>query len=432
MMTDFSFVRQSLRSRRYSAGVTVLSVAVAAGLLLTLAQLREAGRRAFERGPGTMHLLVSRDASPLVSVLNGIFLAGAPARALTWPQYRELIETFPHEFAIPVQLGDSYRGHPVLATTHDFFKRFQPGPQIPWELKAGKFFEQPFEVVLGARAARDTGLAVGDRILLDHGLRTPNATADGTHAGFEFEVVGVLSQTGGPQDRALFTTLQASWIVHAHERRKRALLSEGGSLSELSPTTEGEVDEVDRKITSIYWRLPTREGAEQSALLPQVYGALRARGDVTVAAPEQEIAQLWEIVGHVDRVLLALAVAVLLSSTVSILLSLYHSMAQRRRQLAVLRVLGCSGLRLCAMVLTESALLGLCGALLGTAFAAAGSWLASNALRERLGLAVEATLFDSSTLLVISGTVLLALFAGLAPALAAYRTPVVKQLHPLG
>ena len=69
--------------------------------------------------------------------------------------------------------------------------------------------------------------------------------------------------------------------------------------------------------------------------------------------------RLFAIVGSIDEILLAMAVAVLVSAGIGILLSLYNSMEMRRRQVAVLRVLGTSAARIFGMVLAEAALIGI-------------------------------------------------------------------------
>ncbi|HBS29114.1 MAG TPA: hypothetical protein DEB06_06605, partial [Phycisphaerales bacterium] len=87
-LTDFTIIQRSITARAFSSATTVLMVGVAVGLMLVLLSMRDSGERAFERGAGNMHLLVSRDSSPMVSVLNGVFYANAPARPIAW---RELL-----------------------------------------------------------------------------------------------------------------------------------------------------------------------------------------------------------------------------------------------------------------------------------------------------------------------------------------------------
>ena len=147
----------SLRARLLSTVVTSGSVAVAVALLLTMLSLRSAGFDAFQRGTGTMHLLVSADSSPLVAVLNGVFYANAPANPIPWAKYQQIRGSFPWQWAIPTQQGDSYRGYPTMATTPEFLTKFEPVKGEPWKAAKGRFFDKPFELVLGAQAATGTG-----------------------------------------------------------------------------------------------------------------------------------------------------------------------------------------------------------------------------------------------------------------------------------
>ena len=62
--------------------------------------IKELQRRAFERGTGNMHMLVSRDPSPLVAVLNGIFYANPPRRPVSWSTYQRISDTLPLEWAV--------------------------------------------------------------------------------------------------------------------------------------------------------------------------------------------------------------------------------------------------------------------------------------------------------------------------------------------
>jgi hypothetical protein len=116
-MTDLTIVLRSLSVRRFSTAVVVALVAISAGLLLAILSLRSAGERAFERGTGNAHLLVSRDGSPLVSVLNGLFYANPPKAPIERAKLDELRASFPWAMFVPTAIGDSYRTFPVVATT---------------------------------------------------------------------------------------------------------------------------------------------------------------------------------------------------------------------------------------------------------------------------------------------------------------------------
>jgi putative ABC transport system permease protein len=424
-MTDLAIIRRSLASRLFLTVTTVLTVAVAVGLMLVLLAVKDASARAFERGPGNMQLIVSRDGSPLVSVLNGVFHANAPRRSLAWSEYEALAARYPLEYAIPIQQGDSHRGYPVVATTPEMFTAFEPHGRAggAWTLRDGRFPAGTWEVVLGAKAAAGTGLAVGDEIVLAHGHVDPGHGH--RHGDFAFRVVGVLDPTGGPHDRVVFTSLESAWIIHAHDRRRQADPS-------VETTTLDDLVDGDRLITGIYLRVVSREGRLLGAGLQQVFDDLRRDPTITVAQPGQQIRALFAIVSSIDQVFVGLVVVVMFGSAIAIMLALYSSTEQRRRQIAVFRVLGFRRGRIVGLVLTEAAMLGLIGAVTGIVLGAIGGRIVATVMQARLGLVLEPEPLSRWTLIVLTATILMSALAGIIPAVRAYRVPVVKNLAPLG
>ena len=422
-MDDFSIVLKSLRARLFSTVTTSLTVAVAVAMLLVLLGMRDSGRQAFSRGAGNMHLLITAESGPLQSVLNGVFYANAPDRPLRWEKYEEIASAHPWAYTIPVQMGDSYRGMPVLATNREFFEVYEPTPGNAWALEEGRFFEDTWECVVGAQVARETGLSVGDEISLTHGT---GQTGEGhVHDEFVFEVVGVAELTGSPHDRALFAPLEASWVLHAHDRR----LAEN---PDADVTTIDDIGPTDKLITGIYARVFTRPGRASTSALQQVHYRLRTDPTIMVASPSVQTSKLLNIVSNIDQIFLAMAAIVLLSSGIAIMLALYNSMEQRRRQIAVLRVLGCSRRRIFGIVMTESAMLGLAGAIAGGLVAFVGAEIVANVMKARLGLVIDASVGLRWILFTVVATVLLASLAGVIPAMMAYRTSVARALRPLG
>lgn len=444
-MTDWTIVSRSLRARLFSSVTTVITVAVAVSLLLVLLMMRDAGSKAFERGTGNMHLLVSRDQSPLVSVLNSVFYAGAPRAPITDAEFRKIAESFPLEFAIPAQIGDSYRAQwPVLATNAEFFSKFKPAEGTSWSFTQGRAFAKEFEVVLGSAAAKATGHKLGDQLVLTHGAAGQGGGHE--HDEHKYEVVGILAPTGTAHDRAIFTNLESSWILHAEERKER----EQGAEHKPTDAAKGDAHDdhdhdhahahveaadlapADKLITTIYLRVATRPGSDASASIGPVFDALRRDPTLTVAAPATEVRKLLTIVSNVDQILVAMAIVVMLSSGIAIMLALYNSMEQRRRQIAVLRVLGASQGRIFNLVLTESVVIGITGTIAGIALAVAGATIVSELMRQRLGLVIAPGLPARALIAVALAAIALSAAAGIVPAIMAYRTGVAKNLRPIG
>lgn len=424
-------VLRSLLARRFQTVTTMITVAIAVGLLLTILSMRDATRQTLERGAGNMHLVVSAEPSALVSVLNSVFHAGAPSRAMTWLQVQQLQRDPRVAYALPIQQGDSFEDYPVTAVEPGFFDQFSPnagydprrdGGDGRWRVARGRAIEGRFEAVLGARVARETGLDIGDELLLTCGL----AGGGFVHGGFRYTVVGVLELSGTPHDRVVFADLASGWIIHAQDKRDRAA---GGQADRV---TEDDLSAADRLVTGVYVRGVVREGRQASAAVADLASDLRRSPSLTVASPASEIDALFRIVSRVDRLLIAMAFVVLVSGAVSIMLALYSAGQMRRREIATFRVLGASRGRLVLWVLAEAVILGAAGAVVGVVMSLLGGWAVSLGLKAQLGLVVEPAVSPAAFGVVGMAAVVLAALAGVAPAVLAYRTAVAAHLRPLG
>lgn len=438
-MTDLTIIRRSMSSRLFSTVTTALTVAVAVALMLVLLGMRKAARESFERGSGNTHLIISAEPDPMSVVLNTIFYSRLPQQFLMHDRFERLISGLPIKddsgklvsgYAIPLAQGDSYKGNAVLATTPEFFTGFEPQLGQPWKFTQGAPFTGDMQVVLGATAARQSGLKMGDKLVLTHGTSDSRGAAPAhVHDEFQFEVVGILAPSGTAHDRALIISLQSSWIVHAQDRLEKEHAA-GNNHDHEHIATAADLNASDKKITAALIRLPASSNTSTPTVVQQIAATLKREPGLTVAQPAFEIGKLFGIVSNIDQVLLAMAAVVMVSSGIAIMLALYNSMEQRRRQIAVLRVLGCSRSRIFSLILTESALLGAIGAFFGVLVAAAGQNLVAAVMKQRLGLVIEPALAMELVLGIIVASVLLASIAGLVPAVMAYRTAVATNLKP--
>ena len=125
---------------------------------------------------------------------------------------------------------------------------------------------------------------------------------------------------------------------------------------------------------------------------------------------------------------LLVAILVTLVASISILVSIYNSIVARLREIAILRALGATRRRILAQICLEAGLIGLTGAIvglvLGHLLAAAGSAYMRRLMGEGLNWAKIGT---EEALYLVAVTVI-AVLAGLVPAMKAYRTPVATNL----
>ena len=164
--------------------------------------------------------------------------------------------------------------------------------------------------------------------------------------------------------------------------------------------------------------------------------------------PVGEIDALFrQIVQPFQRVLLALTAMICVVSGISILVSIYNSMSDRRREIAIMRSLGASRYTVMGVVLLEAIILALGGGLFGWLLGHGMIALASPLIEAETGVSIG--LFDlappvnllayltddpiinlefSAEWILVPGLMLLAVVVGFLPALAAYRTDVAEAL----
>ena len=75
--------------------------------------------------------------------------------------------------AIPLALGDNYKGFRIVGTNHDYVNLYEGS------LAEGQLWKYNLESVIGAKVAERAGLKIGDTFNGSHGI----SVADMTHEG---------------------------------------------------------------------------------------------------------------------------------------------------------------------------------------------------------------------------------------------------------
>ena len=136
------------------------------------------------------------------------------------------------------------------------------------------------------------------------------------------------------------------------------------------------------------------------------------------AVPGVVLQRLWELVAVAELALFAVSAFVVLAGLVGMLTMLLASVAERRREMAVLRAVGAGRGLVFSLLVTEAAVLAGSAAVVGVAVVHAATRLARDALLERFSLALTAqwpTVFELAVIVAV------ALTGALAAALPAWR-----------
>ena len=283
-------------------------------------------------------LVAGAKGSPMQLILSAVFHLDAPTGNIPLAAAKQLAQNRAVKKAIPLALGDSFRGFRIVGTTHDYVAHYGGEPA------AGRLWREPMEAVLGAEAARATGLAVGGEFIGSHGI----AEGGEEHGERPYKVVGVLKPTGTVLDRLVLCSIESVWFVHVHpgkhEDPKEVLAA---------------LREDEQEITALLVQYASPIAA---ATLPRF---VNATSTLQAASPAYESARLFRMIGVGVEVLRAFALVLLAAAGLSIFIALYNAMEERRYDLAIMRMLGASPGKLMRLVLLEAVALALVGAALG-------------------------------------------------------------------
>lgn len=465
-MSLWKIAWRSIEQRSLASALTAFSMALGVTLVVAVLVIHGVIGDSFKRNSGLgYNMIVGAKGGKLQLVLNTVFYLSSPVENIPWSYYQEFkkpggIFTSSVERAIPVCLGDYYENYRVVGTTPLMFDNFEYMRGHKYEFSSGENFKQEnfFDSVIGATVARETQLKVGDKFNPTHG-----APGGRKHDEDSFTVTGILAPTGTPNDRAVFVNMEGFYLLSGHAKpveKKGASEKKEETKSEEAKSDDAKSDEANPDDAKPQAALPAegekateehKEHAEEHAKrepLPEEQREVTAilvrnsdlytpliknkvnEGNVAQAVlPIAEISNLFSfIVKPMQMVLLALTVMIVIVSGISILVSIYNSMSERRHEIAVMRALGAGRRTVMAIVLFESILLSLGGGLAG--------WLMGHTLiaclnpylTAQTGVSIGFLQLVPFESVIIPGLVVLASLVGYLPALSAYRTDVAKAL----
>ncbi|MCC6699066.1 MAG: ABC transporter permease [Candidatus Hydrogenedentes bacterium] len=438
-MTLWHIAWNYLWNRKLTTGLTILSVALGVGLITAVLILRDETERRFVEEGQAFDVAVGAEGSTQQLVLSTVYFIGQPAGNIPYEIYEQLQKDEDVERAFPIGLGDSFRGFRLVGTSADMLKydwvnRITGEPRNTFRLREdgkSRHFEKPFEAVLGSAVAQQSGLQVGDTFVSTHGLMHIEGAE--AHEDMPYTVVGILRPSGTPNDRAIFCDLASIWHVHEHEYGT-------ASLTGADTGTEADVDEHaaeegedhaeehhehhDREVTSVL--LVLKSPGLRFQFMPRI---AERYPDVIAAIPVDEIQKLYrELLGTARQVLLAIGYLVVVISSISILIGLYLSIIQRKRDLAIMRALGAAAGEIFGAVLIEAFWVTLLGIGAGWFVGTGLTYGLGAYLSERYGFAITAFRPSPDMVSAYSAVLLMGMVAGIVPAWQAYRTDIARDL----
>lgn len=402
-MNIFSIAFKDLKANPLTAFLNLLlitfGIAILTVLLLGSTQISDK----LEQNSRDIDLVVGAKGSPLQLILSSIFYIDFPTGNIPLKDAEKLAHNPLIKRAVPLALGDNYNGYRIAGTDTSFISLYH------LSLQKGKFWKKDFEVTVGQNVAAAAHLQVGSHFFGAHGL-TGSSDIHKSHA---YIVTGILKPQYNVTDNIVLTNVSSIWRMHETKEEPKNEVPGNGKPE---PFENGE-----REITSllIQYRSPM-----SVILFPRM---VNQSTNMQAASPALESTRLFSLIGVGIDTLQWFAYFIMGISAISVFISLYNSLKERRYDLAVMRTMGASPVSLFALIILKAVILTVIGTAAGLLF--------GHLMMQLIGFYQESSQAKLTGLLFLKDELYLAaigigigIIAAVIPAIEAYRTDISKTL----
>jgi len=411
-----SLAWKSLLNRRFTALLTVMSIALSVTLLVGVERLRTEARASFANTLSGTDLIVGARSGPVQLLLYAVFRIGDATNNISWQSYQELAAHPEVDWTVPISLGDSHRGFRVLGTSSAYFEHYRYGRDRRLAIDEGVPFADLYDAVLGSQVAYELGYRIGDVIILAHGA---GDISFAHHDDKPFRVAGILGRTGTPVDRTVHVSLEAIEAIHIDWQS-------GAPIPGLSVSAEQAraMDLTPKAITAAL------VGLRSKVAIFQVQRFINAYPEEPLLAilPGVALSQLWNLIGVAENALLIVSAFVVIVGLFGMLTALLTSLNERRREMAILRSVGARPGHVFALIMGEAGFLTLLGVLSGMALLYVSLIAGQPIIESRLGIFVPIGGPTSYEWILLGAVVTAGFLVGSIPSYRAYRLSLADGL----
>lgn len=450
-MTDLTFIWQSLKSRWLNSSLSILLTALGVSLAVLISQFGSHINTRLSQDGKNIDIVVGAKGSPLQLILSSIYHIDIPTGNIAYESVQKLIKNPQIKSAIPIALGDNWRGFRIVGTTKNYITHYEA------KLNQGRTWNEKFEAVAGS----SVNLKINKEIVGAHGL----FEGGDKHDNNKYKIVGVLKSTGTVIDRLIITSLDSVLQIHGQKNLEyQNILNDENSLDLKNHKLknkhndsehehhEPEHDDHDSEyehhdsehhdhnseyehrdseheheklkspeITSL---LITTKSPLANINLPRT---INRESTLQAANPALEIARLLSIFGLGSKTLLILSTLLIGIAALSIFSGLASNLENRIGDLAVLRAIGYSKNRVFKIIILEGLSIVFCGLCLGILMGILGFKTLIYSLTPINIYEVNITInFDLVYIFFI--VIFIGFLAALFPAYVGSKISVAKQL----
>jgi putative ABC transport system permease protein len=414
----FSLAYRSLKNRKLTSILTLLSLALSVCLWVGIEHIRAGARESFSNTISQTDLIVGARGGAISLLLYTVFHIGTPTANVSYESYEKIKNQPSVSWTIPISLGDSHRGYRVVGTNEDFYRHYRYRQDRQIELQQGRMPTEVFDVALGSEVSEKLGYRLGDRIIITHGITRGVGIME--HSDKPFTVVGILRPTRTPVDQAVYITLEGMEAIHIDWQQGAPPLKGQEIPAERIKKEEIKIGQITAFFLRTKSRIQTLALQRQINTFPEE--------PLMAVIPGVALSELWNGISYGEQVLKVVALFVVIVGLVGMLMALYTSLNERRREIAILRAIGVGPAGIIFLLVLESGLLTLVGTVLGIGLLYGLVVLLQPVVEQQFGLHIPIEALTSTEYTYVAGVLFAGVIIGFVPAWKAYRNALTDGL----
>jgi len=401
---------KSIRFRKLTVGLTILSLAISVVLLLGVDTIRIQTKEKFSNTINGTDLIVGARSGSVQLLLYSIFHIGNATNNVSWESYKKITRHPVVNWSIPISLGDSHKSYRVIGTTEDIFKYYRFNKKQKLEFSQGDKFSGIYDAVIGAEVAKKLNYSPNDKIILAHGM---GDVSFAEHKNSPFTITGILKPTGTPIDQSLLISLKGLEAIH--------IGWESGMPNQKDiPREKLDTDDPrlqPKLITAFLLGLKNKHD-----IFSIQRGINEFKSEPLLAIiPGIALLELWKVVGIAEKAMLVISSLVVVTGLFGMLAIILTNLNERRREIAVLRSVGASPLTIFSLMVIESEILVILGIILGLILLYLLLFLVNPILFNTYGINIELHAPTSFQWIMLFTILVGGLITALLPAISAYK-----------
>jgi putative ABC transport system permease protein len=396
----------NLFSNKLNTLLSILLMTFGVGIISLLLLINYQVEQQLQNNLRGIDMVVGSKGSPLQLILSSVYHIDNPTGNIPLREVNKLKKNPMVDTAIPLSLGDSYKGFRIVGTTHAYIKLYKAN------LTQGKLWETPLEVVIGSKVAEVNNLDIGVSFHGSHGL----VEGGETHNEHSYVVVGILKPSNSVVDKLILTGTESIWKVHDHGEEHHHKEITKDNHTEETPISD------EAMITAMLVKFRSPIGLIQ---LPR---AINETTNMQAAVPAFEISRLVDLMGIGFKAINSIALVIIIVSGLSIFIGLYNALNKRRKELALIRVHGASRWQLVQLILQEGMILTLFGVIFGLILSRIILWVVSIFFETNFGSGLLYFNLLGEEIWLIFSALLIGFFASMIPTVQTYYINITKTL----